>query len=136
MPLGSSRLKSGAKGVAVIDWRGDEVIAAVDGMAAERLDSAAILVVATAKASLNKPKSGKPGPKRRRSAPGEAPATQDDILRNSIGRDAPSQLTRRVGTSQDYGLFLELGTRTIAARPWLEVALWANADKIKRLFKS
>jgi len=131
---GSSRLPSGAKGVATIEWHEDAVMAMVDVMAAERLDSAAILVVATAKKSMEEPKSGKPGPKRTRSAPGEAPSTQNRTLRDRIDSDAPSQLTRRVGTNLDYGLYLELGTRTIAARPWLEVALWANADKIKRLF--
>lgn len=135
MPLGSTRLKSGAKGVAVIDWRGDQVMADVDGMVSRRLDAAAIIVVAKAKASMREPKSGVPGPKRTRSAAGEAPASQLDTLRNSIARDAPSQLTRRVGTNLDYGLFLELGTKKMAARPWLEVALWASADKIKRLFK-
>ena len=141
MPLGSSRLKSSAKGVAVIDWRGDAVMSAVDGMASQRLDAAAILVVATAKASMNESKSGKPGPKRTRSAPGEAPATQLETLRNKIAWDAPSQLRRRVGTDVDYGLFLELGAYNpktgaiLYPRPWLEVALWANADKIKRLFR-
>jgi len=135
MPLGSSRLKSGAKGTAVIDWRGDQVLADVGGMVSERLDSAAIIVVAKAKKSMRDPKSGVAGPKRTRSAAGEAPASQLDTLRNSIGRDAPNATTRRVGTNLDYGLFLEVGTKTIRPRPWLEVALWASADKIKRLFK-
>ena len=151
--LSSSRLKSGAKGVAVVEWRGDQVISDVDGMASQRLDLAAQMVVAKAKASMNEPKSGKPVPKRRRrvkgrppspkrqvrtrSAPGEAPATQKETLRNSVTWDTPSQLRRRVGTNVDYGLFLELGApkRNLAARPWLEVALWACASKIKRLFK-
>ncbi len=136
MPIGSSRLRSGAKGVAVIDWRGDEVIDAVDGMVSQRLDAAAILVVAEAKSRMAEPKSGVAGPKRTRSAPGEAPAPQLDFLRNSVTSDAPNELTRRVGTNLDYGLFLEVGTKTIRPRPWLEVSLWANADKIKRLFRS
>ena len=125
---------SGTK-AAVIDWHGDEVLASVGGMASQRLDAAAILVVAKAKASMREPKSGVPGPKRTRSAAGEAPASQLDTLRNSIASDAPSELRRRVGTNLDYGLFLEVGTKTIRPRPWLEVALWGCADKIKRLFK-
>lgn len=138
---GSTRLASGAKGVVVIDWRGDEVLAEVDGMVSQRLNAAAVMVVAEAQASLARPKSGKPGPKRRRSAPGEAPANQLETLRNSISSDAPDQLTRRVGTNLDYGLYLELGAYNpktgaiLYPRPWLEVALWACADKIKRMFR-
>jgi len=132
--LGSQRLPSGAKGAAIVEWRGDEVFNAVENIVVERLDAAAALVVATAKAAMREPKTGKPGPKRTRSAPGEAPASQLDTLRKRISYDAPSKLVRRVGTNVDYGLFLELGTATIKPRPWLEVSLWAAADKIKRLF--
>jgi len=121
---GSSRLSTGAKGTAIVEWRGDEVFNAVENIVAERLDAAAVLVVAEAKKSMGpgSSKAGKPGPKRTRSAPGEAPASQFDVLRKSISRDAPSKLVRRVGTNEDYGLFLELGTKTIRPRPWLEVA--------------
>jgi hypothetical protein len=67
-------------------------------------------------------------PKRthRASAPGAPPAVDLGLLRASIrwqlGTDARG-LFAVVGTPLKKGLFLELGTRTMAARPFLRRAL-------------
>jgi len=67
------------------------------------------------------------------SAPGDPPAVDTGRLRASIGselaRDAQG-LHARIGSTYDVALFLELGTRKMAARPFLRPALPAarNVD--------
>lgn len=60
------------------------------------------------------------------SAPGDPPAVDTGRLRASISselaRDAQG-LHARVGSRYDVALFLELGTRRMAARPFLRPAL-------------
>ena len=97
----------------------------------------------------------------RASRPGKPPARDMGILANSVtftvlqgikpgSRDiiGVNDLTivGRVGpdiakikaqaprTDPDYGFWLEVGTRTIAKRPWLRPALKKSRRKIKRLF--
>ena len=57
------------------------------------------------------------------SAPGEPPHKQTGTLRARVTYDVLASLVGRVGTSLLYGRWLELGTRKMAARPWLRVAL-------------
>lgn len=59
------------------------------------------------------------------SAPGDAPAVNTGRLRQSITALRISPLHWRVGTNVDYALYLEFGTRRMAARPFLRPA----ADK-------
>ena len=40
----------------------------------------------------------------------------------------------RIGTNLKYGLYLELGTRRMAARPYLRRALDETRDEIRALF--
>ena len=132
-----------AKGVAVVEWNGEGVMDEVDAMVSERLDKAAIMVQTTARKSIRAPKTGPKGPKAKRSVAGEAPASQHggSGLLGSVEYDSPSQLTRRIGTALDYGLYLEMGAANMKTgailypRPWLEPALIANKKKIERLFK-
>jgi len=134
-----------AKGVAVVEWNGSGVMDEVDAMVSERLDKAAIMVQTTARKSIRKQKSGpNKGPKNLRSAPGEPPASAGaggEGLLGEVMYDSPSQLTRRIGTALDYGLYLEMGAANMKTgailypRPWLEPALIANKKKIERLFK-
>jgi hypothetical protein len=69
------------------------------------------------------PKSGKPGPVRQRSAPGEAPAVQFGDLIADIGfevhREVLGEWVATCGyrTRGRIGIALEYGTRTIAPRP-------------------
>ena len=68
----------------------------------------------------------------RASAPGEAPADDTGKLVSSIVTQRKSVLTWQVRVRAAYGLFLELGTRKIAPRPFLKPAL----DQQTRAFMS
>ena len=141
----------------VMRWYGRQVAGAVQAVLEERLDIAAGEVINEIGRRMREPKSGvdvpqgrkRYGEKRgrrikgfgtRRSGPGEAPAVQSGALRNSIAKDSPGPLRRRVGTNigaketdAPYGLYLEVGTRKMAARPWLRVSLEAKREKIRRI---
>lgn len=58
------------------------------------------------------------------SAPGEPPASDTGQLVNSITiKTDPNSLTVQIGTSVEYGQFLEFGTQRMAARPFLRPAM-------------
>lgn len=65
------------------------------------------------------------------SAPGEAPATDTGRLAGSVKR-VDDGIEVAVGTSVEYGAFLEFGTSKIKPRPWLFPALEANRQKWER----
>ena len=55
------------------------------------------------------------------SAPGQYPMSDTGRLQSSIqfNMATPASLRGDVGTNIKYGLYLEFGTSTMAARPWL-----------------
>lgn len=57
------------------------------------------------------------------SLPGDPPHKQTGRLLGSIAWDLVSDAIARVGMNLRYGRFLELGTKHMAARPWLRRAL-------------
>jgi phage gpG-like protein len=63
------------------------------------------------------------------SKPGTPPHKQTGHLRRSVTYEVTG-LIGRVGTNLKYGRWLELGTRIVAARPWLRPAL---ADVLKQI---
>lgn len=66
------------------------------------------------------------------SAPGEYPRKQFGTLRQSIATDYdPATVTARIGTNLAYGRWLEMGTRKMAARPFLRRTLGVEQEKIK-----
>lgn len=69
------------------------------------------------------------------SAPGDAPNTDTGALVRSIKAVNLSGPAAKVGTPQDYGWFLEFGTRQMAPRPWLIPAAQKNrrflVDKLR-----
>ena len=68
------------------------------------------------------------------SAPGELPRKRTGFLQSSVQREYDeSTLTARVGVTINaiYGLFLELGTKKMAARPWLLATLNKYLDQIR-----
>lgn len=68
------------------------------------------------------------------SSPGEPPHKQYGHLRRSVATEVDSAtLVGRVGTNLNYGRWLELGTRLMAARPWLRRALRENQARIKSI---
>ena len=69
------------------------------------------------------------------SAPGEPPRRRSGRLADSVfaQRDADG-LGAVVGTRLDYGMHLEFGTRTMAARPWLLPAFQAAQSSLRARF--
>jgi hypothetical protein len=59
------------------------------------------------------------------SAPGRPPAVDMGLLRNSIAMERLGPGLVRVGTNVEYADDLELGTETIAPRPYMRTALAA-----------
>ena len=64
------------------------------------------------------------------SAAGDAPNTDEGILVGSIAVENPRRGTSFVGTSVEYGKYLEFGTSKMAARPWLRPAMERNEAKL------
>jgi hypothetical protein len=58
-------------------------------------------------------------PTNRASAPGQPPAPDNSVLRNSIDYELTSETTSRVGTNVVYAEPLEFGTLRIAPRPFM-----------------
>lgn len=72
------------------------------------------------------------------SAPGSPPHVRTATLTRSIDQEnlrTPGGFTARVGTNVQYGRFLELGTRTMAARPYLRPALDGNRARILQMIR-
>lgn len=69
------------------------------------------------------------------SKPGEPPAVQTGTLRRSITSEHDEKhIAGVVGTNEEYGFYLELGTKNIAPRPFLRPALEKNKNNILQVF--
>lgn len=66
------------------------------------------------------------------SSPGEPPHVQTGRLRGSVAWEVVG-LLGRVGTNVKYGRWLELGTKRLAARPWLRPSLDAMRSALIRI---
>jgi hypothetical protein len=119
-----------------VKWYGQKVYAEIMDAMDKVNNKVALDVRNEAVQSMRGPKSGKtyrvPGTKRTytASAPGEAPAVRLGTLRQSIQVEFISKMHRRVGTNIKYGKHLELGTRKMAARPYLRPALDRAVSKV------
>ena len=71
--------------------------------------------------------------------PGSAPAVDYGMVRRSLAHDVEQDGSSVIGhvgstiTNPPIGLYLEDGTSTMAARPWLRPAFEKNKDKIMSL---
>ncbi len=100
-------------------------------------------VETSAKRSLQRgPKTGdvyqkyRPRRQHQASAPGEAPATDTGRLASSINRKTdPDGLGGEVEAATGYAIHMELGTRHIQPRPFMQPALDDNREKIVRGYK-
>lgn len=123
----------------VLRWYGKQMLDSINDGIEKRLDIAANVIITEAKRSMGKgrePAEGAPVPRgwkrygakkgtkgrikghgSQRSAPGQPPAVQTGRLQNSITKDRPGPMRRRVGTNVKYGLFLEVGTRPFTITP-------------------
>lgn len=121
-------------------WHGDKVLRQMEAIIEAKMDIAAEYVRKDIQDSMRGAKSGRIYKLKKKfhqaSAPGEAPATihgqsgLQGIMADKIGRFA-----RRVGTNLKYGLYLELGTSLMKARPWARPALDRQRSKIQALFR-
>lgn len=74
-----------------------------------------------------------------RSKPGEPPHKDYGTLRSSITWEVtvtPDRITARVGSPLAYSRYLELGTRKMAARPFLRRALAEQGDAIRAIIEN
>jgi hypothetical protein len=69
-----------------------------------------------------------------RSKPGEPPYKQTGHLRRSVSWEYDAnKMIARVGSPLAKARWLELGTRRMAARPWLRRALLESKGKIREI---
>lgn len=68
----------------------------------------------------------------RASAPGDPPATDTGRLLNSIRFDLVNKLTATVGSNVEYAAWLEYGTLTMAARPFMRPAAELSRPKFAK----
>jgi len=132
-----------------VDWHPERFTRQMEGHQAARLDKAAIhlrnhIVKSFPDSGIQNATKGQ----RRMSArgrPGQIPLVQTGLLRSSMTHDQPDQFVRRVGpaadkshagggvTIADIALWLELGTRKMAAHPFLRPGLEAKRADIGRI---
>ena len=68
---------------------------------------------------------------------GQAPARRSGALAESITVEiAPDGLGAEIGSDLDYARHLELGTRRMAARPWLRPTIQRLAPRIARRLRA
>lgn len=85
-------------------------------------------IAGRAQADMSRAKSGRMYGAHRASAPGESPAVDTGALKNSIAVEMDTPVRAIVSVGAEYGLYLELGTRRMAARPFLRPAVDAVRD--------
>jgi hypothetical protein len=123
---------------AKFNWNGDEIASKIKGTMLDRLDFAGITLMNEARdlISRSQPRSGKGARKvgLDPSRPGTPPKRVTGTLHRSVFWALDRQRGKgRVGTPLKYGLFLELGTSKMAARPWMITALRNKREAIKRI---
>ncbi len=110
-------------------WYGESIRAKIEAEMKRRLLACAVALANRAKVLLNVEGTGR-GKGRgaglvygaNPSHPGEPPHKQRGRLLSSIAWELTGMVSR-VGTNVKYGRWLELGTKHVAARPWLRRAL-------------
>jgi 3-oxoacyl-[acyl-carrier-protein] synthase III len=115
-----------------LKWYGPSVMAKIQAGFQRNLAAASIIVLnharqlisiaGTAMVATGKGKRTKRVYNANPSKPGEPPHKQRGHLRRMVQREV-QQFIARVGTNYKVGRWLEQGTRTMAARPWLKRAL-------------
>ncbi len=132
-----------------------EVMKMMKDVAMERMHEAVNLVRNTTVEKLSGERSGRqykvPGTNKvyTASAPGEPPAVRLGELRQHVGAEvewniASQQPVGKVGVpkiktpdgkEEDYGKMLEIGTKKMAARPWLEPSFRESEDGVVEIFE-
>lgn len=127
-----------------LKWYGKKVMHSMKDAASKRILEAANEVRNTVLETLSGDRSGRtyyvPGTRRKytASAPGQAPATATSELRQSVKASVESEgmeIIGKVRSESKHALPLELGTRKMAARPWLRVSLEKTKPKIRAILR-
>jgi hypothetical protein len=142
--------------VGMMKWNGDRELARIRVEMERRIEACCILVETHAKQLLSvagtavahatikiKKRDGSTKTIRKGSSiygadpskPGEPPHKQSGRLRASVTHEVVA-LIGRVGTNLKYGRWLELGTRIVAARPWLRPSLAACLTQIHAILSA
>ena len=126
-----------------VRWRGKAVAAKVRRGIGMKVMLAAEMVASDIRTSF--PSSGASGTRSgggdndNPSSPGEIPHGQTAHLKRNIGVEKKTELIARVGTgignrsSVGYAVWLEYGTRNMAARPYMRPGLKRNKRKIGKI---
>jgi len=126
-----------------MEWNGPEALARIRDETGKRIDMAARFIRDRAKEGLSRTQEvriyGKKGKRSRKgmdpSQPGEFPKKVSGHLRIDTRKEFDKELLEaRVGTNVPYGKWLELGTRTMARRPFMRLTLTQNAPELMRRF--
>jgi len=111
-------------------WHGEEFKRLTHDQMGENIEAAAIHLKGQIKLSLSVGNMDGTNP----SDAGEPPRRVTGRLSGSIAHEADrKKLIARVGTNVLYGKFLELGTRKMAARPFIRPGLENNRETIGRI---
>ncbi len=118
-------------------WHGDEARRKIRREMERRIHAATVVVLNHAKGLISVDGTGGAGGGKRAygsnpSAPGEPPHKQYGHLRRNVAREVVG-LRGRVGTNVLYGRWLELGTKKMAPRPWLQRSLDECRVKIRTI---
>jgi phage gpG-like protein len=125
-----------------LNWQGDRAVAQIKAELHRRVQMASVVVYNQARELVSKEGAAIPSKRRGKlkygkmpSRPGEPPHVQTGNLRRMIAFEVRG-LIGRVGTNVPYARILELGGRTMAARPWLRRALFERANAVKALLSA
>jgi len=107
-----------------VNWKGEAFMQRMEAQYDARLGRAAEIVAAKQREFINTPYPPA-------SSPGESPHKRTGNLQAKVAVTKPAPLVRRIGSSAFYALFLELGTRKMAPRPFLLKSLMETAQDVK-----
>lgn len=126
-----------------LDWKGEEVKAAMNLALKKRADALGHILVAKIREQISKKGTGviyKTGNKvHQASAPGFPPVIWSGDLHGNIFYEVDSSYSLmiylKLGTDRKYGPRLEFGDSTMAARPWLGKTLNESTGLIKQVLE-
>jgi phage gpG-like protein len=127
-----------------VEWNGEAFAKGLSKEYAKNVELAAIHLKTRIKENLNQDQerkrwTGKRGVYYRGfdpSHPGQFPHKLRGDLQRSIAYEmSADKQTAYVGTAQNYGLFLEIGTTRMAARPWLAPTLQQESGKLAEIIR-